>query len=197
MKETMGDMSQQHLEIEIKLAVRDADALAEALRALGFDQISPRTFEANQLLDTPESSLRSQGKLLRVRAYGNRHTITYKGPAAVGKHKARTEFETTIGSIEPMQMILEELGYRPTFRYEKYRSEFSDGVGHVTIDETPIGNYMELEGEPQWIDEMAARLGYCEDEYLTKSYGRLYAEHCAGSGVELGDMVFDPSKVDA
>jgi adenylate cyclase class 2 len=42
------------------------------------------------------------------------------------------------------------------------------------IDETPIGNYAELEGAPEWIDHIAANLGVSHSEYVTLSYGRLF-----------------------
>ncbi len=52
------------------------------------------------------------------------------------------------------------------------------------VDETPIGNYAELEGSAEWIDRAAARLGVDPAEYLTLSYGRLFdlwreQHHCA------------------
>jgi adenylate cyclase class 2 len=60
------------------------------------------------------------------------------------------------------------------FRYEKWRTEWQDGEGHCVVDETPIGNYAELEGSAEWIDRAAARLGISHSEYITLSYGRLF-----------------------
>jgi adenylate cyclase class 2 len=42
------------------------------------------------------------------------------------------------------------------------------------VDETPIGNYAELEGSAAWIDRAAARLGIDPSQYSTLSYGRLF-----------------------
>jgi adenylate cyclase class 2 len=42
------------------------------------------------------------------------------------------------------------------------------------IDETPIGNYAELEGPIAWIDATIARLGVDPQTCLTDSYGRLF-----------------------
>jgi len=33
--------------------------------------------------------------------------------------------------------------------------EWKDGEGHCVVDETPIGNFAELEGPPEWIDRTA------------------------------------------
>jgi adenylate cyclase class 2 len=53
------------------------------------------------------------------------------------------------------------------------------------VDETPIGNFAELEGEAAWIDKVAARLGVSHSEYMTLSYGRLFEqwreEHHSGA----------------
>jgi adenylate cyclase class 2 len=42
------------------------------------------------------------------------------------------------------------------------------------VDETPIGNYAELEGSADWIDRAAARLCIDPAQYITLSYGRLF-----------------------
>jgi adenylate cyclase class 2 len=42
------------------------------------------------------------------------------------------------------------------------------------VDETPIGNYAELEGPAEWIDRAATRLGVDPAQYITLSYGRLF-----------------------
>ncbi|MBV9743453.1 MAG: hypothetical protein JO099_06800, partial [Acidobacteriia bacterium] len=83
------------------------------------------------------------------------------------------------------------LGFQRVFRYEKYRTEFRRGrKGVVTLDETPIGTYLELEGPPDWIDGTAALLNFQENDYITLSYGRLYLDWCAQHKVKPGDMVF-------
>jgi adenylate cyclase class 2 len=76
--------------------------------------------------------------------------------------------------------VLAALGYQPTFRYEKYRTTFSkDGEpGLITVDETPIGDFLELEGLGVWIDATALQLGYGEVDYVTASYASLYRQHC-------------------
>jgi len=91
-----------------------------------------------------------------------------------------------------MAAILGRLGFRPSFRYQKYRTEMkqSSGPGTATLDETPIGTYIELEGSPSWIDRTARRLGYSEDRYITASYGRLYLEWCKRRRRKPAGMVF-------
>lgn len=187
-----GGRQPQHpgKETEIKIAVPNLRSVARKLLRLGFQCQSKRTFEANLLLDTEQTTLRSKGQLLRLRQYGKRWVLTFKGTAESGRHKTREELEIDLADPDTAKKIIERLGFRPTFRYEKYRSEYTDRHGVVTLDETPIGNYIELEGEPGWIDLTAERLGYADSDYLTKSYGRLYLEYCEGQGLQPGQMTF-------
>ena len=60
----------------------------------------------------------------------------------------------------------------------------------ATLDETPIGMFMELEGTPTWIDRTARKLGFGQPDYITASYGRLYLDWCREHGVKPGNMVF-------
>ena len=81
--------------------------------------------------------------------------------------------------------IVERLGYRRVFRYEKYRTEFHQPrrAGVAMLDETPVGVFLELEGTPHWIDRTARRLGFQESDYITASYGRVYLDWCAANGM--------------
>ncbi|MFN7936511.1 MAG: class IV adenylate cyclase [Bryobacteraceae bacterium] len=186
-------MAHPNLEVEIKLPVTHLPTTQARIAHLGWQPVTPRTLEINILLDQPDSSLRNKGVILRLRQYGDRAVLTFKGPGQEGKHKVREELETSIGDLQTTQVIFGHLGYHPTFRYEKYRTEFTDGAGHLTLDETPIGNFLELEGPPDWIDSRAAQLGYAESDYITLSYGRLYAAYCQRENRPMNHMVFEES----
>jgi adenylate cyclase, class 2 len=179
-----------HRETEIKLPAPEPRAARHLLRRAGFRVTRRRVFESNLIFDTPAGALRASGALLRVREVKGRGVLTYKGPAAAGKHKSRDEFETALDSAETAREILGRVGFAPSFRYDKFRTEFTDGEGEAMLDETPIGVFLELEGEPDWIDRAARRLGFAEDAYLTASYARLYFEHCRRLGAAPGDMIF-------
>ena len=186
-------MSNGTQETEIKLAVKDARSARRLLRMAGFVVSRKRVFEANTVFDTPEQSLRSASSLLRIREAGRVATLTYKGVPQGGKHKSREELEVHIDKAGSMAAIVERLGYRPMFRYEKYRTEFHQArrAGVAMLDETPIGVYLELEGTPQWIDRTARRLGFQESDYITASYGRIYLDWCAAKGLAPGDFTFE------
>ncbi len=180
-----------HIETEIKLRAPGPAAAAELLTTHGFTLSRSRIYEKNTLYDTLSSDLRSSGRLLRIREAGGIYKLTFKAPATAGRHKMREELEIDVSDAGVLEQILKRLGYRRTFVYEKYRTEFeSDGRGTAVLDETPIGTFLELEGEGKWIDETAERLGFRENDYVTASYGRLYLDWCAEHGQEPGNMTW-------
>jgi adenylate cyclase class 2 len=149
--------------------------------------------ESNTVLDTADHQLREKGELLRVRRAGRETLVTYKGPSQAGPHKRREEVQTTAADADAMEEIFARLGLRPAFRYEKYRTEYSrpGNTGIVTIDQTPIGDFIEIEGPSRWIDTTASKLGYARSEYITMSYGALYFEYCREHGIKPTNMVFE------
>lgn len=185
--------TQNAIETEVKIHVPDASysSIADLLASLGLAISESRLFEANLVYDTPGQTIRNAEMLLRLRAVGKRNILTWKGPSIPGPHKSRPELEVRFDAFDTLSQILQHLGYRVQFRYEKYRTEFSaPGYGTVTFDETPIGNYLELEGKPEWIDETASKLGFGRSDYVLESYSKLYLAHCAKEGVQPLNMVF-------
>lgn len=166
------------VETEIKFRLKDATELAARLSVAGFHVETPRSFESNVLFDTPDRAMRARTEILRIRHYNGKCVITHKRlpDNGVGEdlHKHRIETETIVSDGAAMEEIFRSLGLAAAFRYEKWRTEWTDGEGHCVVDETPIGNFAELEGTDDWIDRVAEMLGVKPEEYLTLSYGRLF-----------------------
>lgn len=171
------------VEREIKLEFPTLEAARAAVGALGLPLLRPRRFQDDALYDTTEGALRARGCALRVRRDADTSVLTFKGPVEPGVMKVRPEFETTTGDLAKTRAILEALGYQPAFRYQKYREEFGDASCVVAIDETPVGIFVELEGEADRIGALAGTLGYGPDRYLTASYFRLHQERAAARGL--------------
>lgn len=188
-----------YYETEIKLPVCDRAGLMRRLKALGFRRRGRRHLEINLALDFPDLRLRRAGCLLRLRFEGKRCLMTFKRASSPSRgYKTRAESESEVESGERMKEILRSLGLREKFRYEKYRTSFARPRDHahwpravLEYDETPVGNFLELEGPRRWIDQMAAQLGYTSDHYITASYADLYWERCRELGKKPGNMVFD------
>lgn len=187
------ETSTTRLEVEIKFRVADAAQLCARLPALGLHLLTSRTFEHNRLFDTPERALRASGQTLRIRQYGDKWIVTHKAPlagAANMPHKRRMETETTVADGEALAKIFLSLGYEVAFVYEKWRAEYSDGIGHLVLDETPIGIFAELEGSSEWIDATAAQLGIEPERYITANYARLFFDWKQASKNSAANMTF-------
>lgn len=185
-------MTQNQQETEIKLAVSSVPEAEALLRKARFAVTTPRSFEANELFDFPGGLLRGSRKLLRLREFRGRSIVTFKGTPQPGPHKVREEIETEVADGAALRTVFDNLGLRKTFRYEKFRTEFAreNEPGGVTLDETPIGVYLELEGSAEWIDKTAKELGFRPGDYITSSYGTLYLEYCQSKNLEPSDMTF-------
>ena len=170
-------------EIEVKFVLKDRNALVGKLHEIGAQRLYPETFEDNIVLDR-RGELRTKGALLRVRKFGRYAIATYKGAVAFeGNVKTREEVQTGVESFELAIQLFDSLGFKPVFRYQKYREEYGDATCVVAIDETPVGVFVELEGQEARIAELATALGFAPSQYLTASYARLHAERAEALGL--------------
>ncbi|HZS09292.1 MAG TPA: class IV adenylate cyclase [Blastocatellia bacterium] len=189
-------------EIEVKLRLDNVEPLAAAGVRLELE--TARHFEDNWLLDTADRQLYERGAVLRVRSTsgteGTRGLLTLKeqapADAPASQFKVRLETETMLDEPEQAIVILERLGYRKIFRYQKFRTIYRallSGGDHLLVmfDETPLGNFVELEGEEGAISEVVRRLGIGPDDYILQSYVALQAQRCQWLGRPLEDMVFE------
>jgi len=202
-------------EVEIKLRVRDLARLLGRLRALGA-KCAGSVHEENTLYDTSTRDFQRLQAILRIRrerparlpgkarrrrrrANGAGGLITYKEMvggkrgSGSGKYKVREEIEYRVKNAGRIERLFARLGLRRGFRYEKYRTKYElaafPGLD-VDLDETPIGTFLELEGNRQAIDGAARALGYAEKDYITVSYLELYMAECERLGKKPGNMVF-------
>jgi adenylate cyclase, class 2 len=183
------------IETEIKFRVAAIEALTLRLQAAGFHLETARSFESNTLYDTADRQMRARTEILRIRSYAGHWTLTHKrlpgNSPGEDRHKHRVEVETEIADGDALAEVFRSLGLVAAFRYEKWRTEWQQGDGHCVIDETPIGDFAELEGSSEWIDRTAARLGVSQSEYLTLSYGRLFDQWREQQGIQIEHLTFD------
>ncbi len=200
-------------EIEVKLRMRDAAPARKMLAKIGAKPAlhaagkDGRIHELNILFDTPQGGFARHGQLLRLRVESpaarggkaaSRAILTYKGPAegpAKSHFKVREEYEVVVADEQAMHRILESLGLRGWFRYEKFRTAFSlPGTSkwaaglQLDLDETPVGTFLELEGPPAAIDRAAKELGFTASDYITKDYLFLHIEQCRKGGIVVPQL---------
>jgi adenylate cyclase class 2 len=176
--------TKKNLEIEVKLKIANRQGLRAKLKTLGFQELCHRQFEDNWILDFPGRRLSKKHSLLRLRHFEGKSLLTFKGPRAASRHfKIREEIQTEVADGAKLQQILKRLGFVTVFRYQKYRSLFV-GAGSGTskrtvacIDETPIGDYIEIEGSPESIRMISQQLGYKLQNFVTQSYLELYVKN--------------------
>lgn len=187
-------MNEPHMvETEVKIPFKAGPQQArDLIERAGYAVCEPRTLESDQLFDQSNSGLKNADQLLRLRRSGAHSTVTYKGPATRERHKSREEIEFDVSDPAAFELVLNRLGYMPGFRYEKYRTKFAAPPGIITIDETPIGVFLELEGPSDWIDSTALRLGFAPSAYSTASYAALYRAYLHQHEGAPANMVFNP-----
>lgn len=182
-------------ETELKFAVDDIPAFLAIVERLGLTLKTPRTFEGNTLFDTPDRQLRSKRQILRLREYGNHFVVTHKRlkdpQACDGRFKVRIETESDVEDGSAMAEVFCQLGFCPAFRYEKFRTEWdAEDGGHLVLDETPIGTWAELEGDPTWIDQMLQKLGIPTGYCTVESYGVLFLHWKEKTGSPAENLTF-------
>lgn len=182
-------------EIEVKFALRDRADLVRKLRDLGATLLYPETFEDNIVLDR-RGELRTRGALLRVRKFGKYALATFKGPVAIeGGVKSREEVQTGVESFELAIQLFDSLGYKPSFRYQKFREVWRVRDVEVVLDRTPIGEYFEIEGPMDVIRAIAGELGMNMDHAIRQTYADLYRQ-ARRTRADLGEnMVFPPEEL--
>jgi adenylate cyclase class 2 len=193
----MPGMQRSRREIEVKLRFDSPEDASRRLEMLELRVIHERHFEDNEVFDRPDGELVAGGKLLRLRRRGDAAVVTYKAPVeGTHKHKVREEHESSVDDPEAMRRVFLGLGYRPIYRYQKYRTLFEREDLHVCLDETPLGCFVELEGTPDAIDEAARQMGLDENRYVLLTYRELHEQDARERGIEAGDLVFDPGAVE-
>ena len=184
-------MAMNNVEREVKLRYASPGEAHEAVVQLGATPLRGRRLQEDCLLDTDEGLLRDRGVVLRVRSEAGKSRITFKGPVQAGEHKIREELETVVGDSDVLLRVLEQLGFRPWFRYQKYREEFAYEDVVVAVDETPVGTFVELEGSEAGITAVAERLGKAPAEYVLDSYRAIFVAWQREGRATGRDMVFD------
>ena len=178
-------------EIEVKLPAADLAEVRRRLEELGATLEKERHDESNDLFDDASGSLAGAGRALRLRRAQGRGILTFKGAAKFTQGvKSREERETAVGEPGEMEAILERLGFRRKFRYEKRREEWRFSDCDVALDETPIGNFVEIEGDPAAIRKAVAALALDFASAIPYSYAGLYARKRKEDPALPEDMVF-------
>jgi predicted adenylyl cyclase CyaB len=181
--------NQHQEERELKFAAVELAEVRERLVELEAERVGPSSFEDNWIFDRGKGELSAHGNVLRLRIDGQGALLTLKGAVRwEEKTKVRDELQTRVEDAEQMRAILEHLGYRVRRRYQKMREEWRIGAVLICLDHTPIGDFVEFEG--QGADKLARRCGLAPESAETRTYLELYEEYVKANPDSPPDMLF-------
>jgi adenylate cyclase class 2 len=162
-------------EIEVKVPAPDLAEVRVKLTRADATLRAARHDESNDLYDDAERKLSGSGRTVRLRQAAGRAILTYKGSARFeGGAKIREEREVEVSDAGEAEAILRGLGLERRFRYQKRREEWDCAGCIVALDETPIGDFVEIEGTPPAIRRVIAELALDPAEATPYSYAELY-----------------------
>jgi adenylate cyclase class 2 len=178
-------------EKEVKFYLADPARLTVRLGLAGFTLTRLRAYEHNIRYDTPDHTLSTTGRVLRLRADGQVR-LTYKGGQLAGADVAdREEFEVAVSDLETTRLLLQGLGYVELTRYEKYRSTWQGSQCEVTIDEMPYGTFCEVEGpDASTIQQAAETLGLNWQRRVLLSYLAIFELLKEKAGIQADSLLF-------
>ncbi len=188
-------MNNPPLEIEIKFFLTDMASYEKRVRSIGATLVRPRTREVNYRFDTPDMSLAREHRVLRLRQ-DTSIILTYKGPMQVKDGVSmRPEIELEVDDFQAASTLLEELGYRLSLKYEKWRTIYQYGDLEITLDEMPFGNFTEIEGgDSSQIQRTAALLALDWKTGITDSYLLLFDHLKTSRNLNINDLTFEALK---
>jgi len=186
----MGD----NIETEIKLHVPDLQAAEMRLIAAGAALKAPRVFERNLRYDRADGSLSVSAVVLRLRQ-DTRVRLTYKEDLPETEKtnsgvSSRFEAEVEISDFEAMDTILRKLGYTPYMVYEKYRTTYTLYGAEVTLDELPVGRFVEVEGDESAIDQVIVAAGLGDALRMPSSYTTIFKRVQQRLGLRFTNITF-------
>jgi predicted adenylyl cyclase CyaB len=165
---------QEMLEIEVKIKIEHLAQTEENILSQGASIVKERHFYDDTFYDYPSQELRKKHHALRVRKIDKKAFLTFKGPKQKSrKFKIREEYETEVKNERHLRKILKSLGLQPVFQYAKFRTVFRKKRLIICLDETPVGNFIELEGQQNEIVKFAQALDFSKEDFIKLDYVQL------------------------
>lgn len=179
-------------EIEVKFLLKDLTALIQKIDQLNLSCTQKRVHEFNLRYDLPDGRLVTKKQVLRLRQ-DTQALLTFKGPGILDEGVLlRKEIEVSVSDFDTARRLLEALGYQVIMMYEKYRANYlMDGV-ILSVDETPFGLFIELEGEsPAQVKSAASLLGLDWRQRINLSYSALLDQYNKNTKNVFRDLTFE------
>jgi adenylate cyclase class 2 len=175
------------IEIEAKVRVEGFGEVRRRLVHLGADRLG-MSLERNELYDLPGRELAERGCRLRLRTIRRRGcapVLTFKGPKLGGRFKSRRELELGVSDKATARRLLEAMGYRPYFSYDKRRESWRVRGWNIELDEVPLlGRFVEVEtAGAREVEQALAALRLDGLKVITRGYMSLLRRQLRESGM--------------
>lgn len=180
------------LETEVKFYLHDPAAIRSRIREIG-GRFAEESFEKNIRFEDSTCSLFKKNALLRLRKTDSRTELTYKDepPEKNTDFKVHRELEVLVSDFETTAQILEAIGFHKEQVYEKYRETWNINTAIACMDRMPFGNFLEIEGKPGAIREIAAKLGLDWDKRILENYLSIFERLKAKCALCFNDPTFE------
>ncbi|HSZ54181.1 MAG TPA: class IV adenylate cyclase [Tepidisphaeraceae bacterium] len=184
-------------ELEAKMKVDDLDAVRRRLAECGAKRTGS-ALETNMFFDTPERTLVSADKGLRLRRKRDDQTgkekfiITVKGPQQQGDLKNREEAEAGVQDGDDATAVLAALGYYPTLSFQKKRESWELDGCKIELDEIPIlGRFVEIEGpDDRTVIRVREKLQLSDRPLIKTGYITMLARHLKETHDDRREVTF-------
>lgn len=184
----------EKLEFEVKFLLADIGSVRRKILNLGAPS-QGRFLEQNLRFEDPHNTLKANKCLLRLR-HDRKSTLTFKSPPPKDSRQVKVlkEFEVEVSDFATMRHILESIGFHCEQVYEKWRETFTIKNAHFCLDTMPYGNFLEIEGAENQIEQYARRLGLQWKERILGNYLEIFDIIRKELDLRFTDVTFDNFK---
>jgi len=169
-------VTDNYIEKEIKVEVKNPKEFISLLDQKNIKKIN-EGFQRTTRMDTPNLDLEKRGMFLRVRT-GGKNIVTLKKKIKSDREIfERQELETEVKDTDLLADIFANLGFAKRFIMEKYRVDYEYKGTKISLDELPFGVFVEIEGEPENIKDVAGELNLDLSNKIIATYWDLFEDY--------------------
>ncbi len=182
------------LEHEAKFILTDVEKIrSKILNLKGHSK--GRFFETNVRYENKDNDLRKNKILLRLRQ-DQQVRLTFKSPVAHSNSGVKTmnEIEVSVSDFDSMDQILKSVGFHRAQIYEKWRETIVLKNAELCLDTMPFGEFLEIEGTPDSVRDISAKLGLLWQSRVLDNYLTIFERLKKWEALSFNDVSFNNFK---
>lgn len=173
------------IETEVKIKIDAVEPIKQKLLEMKAELYKKRALQTDIYFGN--KTMKKKGQIMKIR---DNALLIYKGPSQKKNNiRSNEEIEIMVDNAVHLKQLLEQLDYLQYWKKERYRESYLVNMTQICIDETPMGNFIEIEGKKDSIIDIAKHLGFSQKNFIADSYSQLWEEF-AKKNKRKGDMVF-------